>query len=63
MCDCKITWVKNPEIHGTHNMTPVTCSEYIEALEGALGAVNPQILTYLHQEFGLETDAEKAPTA
>lgn len=54
MCNCKIAWVKNPEIEGKHNMRPVTCSEYIDTLEQALDAVSPQVLTFLRQDLGIE---------
>jgi hypothetical protein len=36
MCDCKISWVQDPDVEGSHNRVPFTCREYIGRLETAL---------------------------
>jgi hypothetical protein len=36
MCDCIQTWIPDPKVVGSHSVTPVTCAEYIEALETVL---------------------------
>lgn len=38
MCKAIIGWVTDPEVEGTHNSRPVTCDEYIRALEQYLEA-------------------------
>ena len=57
MCDCKVGWVRNPAIEGTHNVKPVTCGEYIEALEDALRdadrAADSAELDRIQRTFGI----------
>lgn len=36
MCDCKVSWETDPEVEGSHNRVPVTCSQYIRELENAV---------------------------
>lgn len=33
MCKSIISWVPDPEVSDSHNSRPVTCDEYIQALE------------------------------
>jgi hypothetical protein len=47
MCDCKIGWVEDSTVPGEHNLMPVSCAEYIRALEEQLDKVSADKVTFL----------------
>lgn len=63
MCKCKVGWVRNPAISGAHNIRPVTCDEYVAALEQALIAresgshgTDSASLDHIQRTFGISVN-------
>lgn len=54
MRDHVISWVPDNTVSGVHNSKPLTCAEYISALEDRLETADSTALKELRRSFGLD---------